>query len=119
MARSQSDALVLFGVTDDLAHKMTFPALDAMARQGTPREPVIGVALLKWSLERLHKRVTDSIERSGGIDDKQALHSLLALFRYVSGDYKAPATFTAIQKELRSARHSAHTWLFRPRSSRQ
>ena len=29
-----SDALVLFGVTGDLAHKMIFPALYAMAKRG-------------------------------------------------------------------------------------
>jgi len=108
MARSQSDALVLFGVTGDLAHKMTFPALYAMVKHGTLKVPVIGVAFPKWSLERLHKRVADSIERSGGIDNKQALRTLLSLFRYVSGDYKAPTTFTAIKKELGSARRPAH-----------
>ena len=108
MAPSQSDALVLFGVTGDLAHKMTFPALYAMVKHGTLKVPVIGVAFPKWSLERLHKRVTDSIERSGGIDNKRALHSLLSLFKYVSGDYKDPETFTAIKKELRSAKRPAH-----------
>jgi glucose-6-phosphate 1-dehydrogenase len=108
MAPSQSDALVLFGVTGDLAHKMTFPALYAMLKHGTLKVPVIGVAFPKWSLERLHKRVTDSIERSGGIDDKQALRTLLSLFRYVSGDYKDAATFTAIKKELGGARRPAH-----------
>lgn len=108
MARSQSDALVLFGVTGDLAHKMTFPALYAMVKHGTLKVPVIGVAFPKWSLERLHKRVTDSIERSGGFDDKRALRTLLSLFRYVSGDYKDPATFTAIKKELGNARRPAH-----------
>ena len=30
---SHSDALVLFGVTGDLAHKMIFPALYAMAQR--------------------------------------------------------------------------------------
>jgi len=108
MARSQSDALALFGVTGDLAHKMTFPALYAMVKHGTLKVPVIGVAFPKWSWERLHKRVTDSIERSGGIDDKQALHTLLSLFHYVSGDYKDPATFAAIKKELGSTRRPAH-----------
>ncbi len=108
MARPQSDALVLFGVTGDLAHKMTFPALYAMVKRGTLKVPVIGVAFPKWSLERLHKRVTDSIERSGGIDDKRALQTLLSSFRYVSGDYKDPATFAAIKKELGDARRPAH-----------
>ena len=65
MAASHSDALVVFGVTGDLAHKMIFPALYAMVKRGTLKVPVIGVALPKWSPERLHKRVTDSIERVG------------------------------------------------------
>jgi glucose-6-phosphate 1-dehydrogenase len=108
MARSQSDALVLFGVTGDLAHKMTFPALYAMVKRGTLKVPVIGVAFPKWSQERLHKRVTDSIERSGGIDNKRALQHLLSLFKYVSGDYKDPGTFTAIKEVLGNARRPAH-----------
>ena len=44
MTTSRSDALVLFGVTGDLAHKMIFPALYAMAKRGTLKVPVIGVA---------------------------------------------------------------------------
>jgi len=105
---SRSDALVLFGVTGDLAHKMIFPALYAMAKRGSLDVPVIGVAFPKWSLERLRKRVTDSIKRSGGIDNRRALHHLLSLIRYVSGDYHDPGTFTAIKKELGSARAPAH-----------
>ena len=108
MAASRSDALVLFGVTGDLAHKMIFPALYAMVKRGTLKVPVIGVALPKWSLERLHKRVTDSIKRSGGIDNRRALHHLLSLFKYVSGDYKDPNTFTAIKSALGGARRPAH-----------
>ena len=50
MTASHSDALVLFGVTGDLAHKMIFPALYAMAKRGALKVPVIGVASPKWSL---------------------------------------------------------------------
>ena len=63
MAEPRSDALVLFGVTGDLAHKMIFPALYAMVKRGTLKVPVIGVAFPKWSLERLRKHVTDSIKQ--------------------------------------------------------
>ncbi|MGD0965772.1 MAG: glucose-6-phosphate dehydrogenase [Candidatus Acidiferrales bacterium] len=108
MAASRSDALVLFGVTGDLAHKMIFPALYAMAKRGTLKVPVIGVAFPNWSLTRLHKRVTDSIKRSGAIDNRPALQHLLSLFKYVSGDYKDPVTFTTIKKELGSARQPVH-----------
>ncbi len=103
-----SDALVLFGVTGDLAHKMIFPALYAMVKRGALTVPVVGVAFPKWSLARLRKRVTDSIKRSGGIDNKRALHRLLSLFRYVSGDYNDPGTFTAIKEAMGSARRPAH-----------
>jgi glucose-6-phosphate 1-dehydrogenase len=108
MARSHSDSLVIFGVTGDLAHKMIFPALYAMVKKGALNVPVIGVAFPKWSMVRLHKRVTDSIERSGGIDDKRALQHLLSLLKYVSGDYKDPATFTAIKELLDKSRRPAY-----------
>ena len=108
MTRPHSDALVLFGVTGDLAHKMIFPALYAMVKRGTLKVPVIGVAFPKWGMSRLHNRVTDSIERSGGIDNKQALKRLLSLLKYVSGDYKAPSTFLAIKEALGNARRPAH-----------
>jgi len=108
MTASRSDALVLFGVTGDLAHKMIFPALYAMAKRGTLKVPIVGVAFPKWSLARLHKRVTDSIKRSGGIDNQRALHHLLSLLRYVSGDYNDRDTFTAIKKALGNARRPAH-----------
>jgi glucose-6-phosphate 1-dehydrogenase len=108
MTASRSDALVLFGVTGDLAHKMIFPALYAMVKRGSLRVPVIGVALPKWSLGRLHQRVTDSIERSGGIDNQPALRPLLSFFRYVSGDYEDLNTFAAIKTALDTARRPAH-----------
>jgi glucose-6-phosphate 1-dehydrogenase len=108
MAKPHSDALVIFGVTGDLAHKMIFPALYAMVKKDALKVPVIGVAFPKWSMARLHKRVTDSLERSCGIDDQRALQHLLSLLKYVSGDYKSPATFAAIKEVLGKARRPAH-----------
>jgi glucose-6-phosphate 1-dehydrogenase len=108
MSTSHSDALVLFGVTGDLAHKMVIPALYAMVKRGTLKVPVIGVAFPKWTLDQLHARVTDSIEHAGGIDNKRAFQSLLSLLQYVSGDYKDQATFAAIKKALGNAKRPAH-----------
>jgi glucose-6-phosphate 1-dehydrogenase len=108
MARSQSDALVVFGVTGDLAHKQILPALYGMVKRGELTTPVIGVAFPNWSLERLQKRVTDSIERAGGVDNKAALKTLLSRFKYVSGDYKDPATFAKIKLALNGAKRPAH-----------
>jgi glucose-6-phosphate 1-dehydrogenase len=107
MAISRSDALVLFGVTGDLAHKMVIPALYAMVKSGVLTVPVIGVASPKWSHAQLCKRVADSIKSSGGIDNQRAFRQLLSLLRYVSGDYRDPGTFAAIKNELGSARRPA------------
>lgn len=104
----QSDALVLFGVTGDLAHKMIFPALYAMAKKGALNVPLIGVAFPPWSLDELKARVKDSIERSGGIDNQEAFKHLLSQLNYVSGDYNDLGTFTAVKKALGNARRPAH-----------
>ena len=95
-----SDALVLFGVTGDLAHKMIFPALYAMVKRDALKVPVIGVAYQKWSLAQLRKHVQDSITQSGGIDDRRGFDQLLSLLSYVSGDYKDQATFRKIKEAL-------------------
>jgi glucose-6-phosphate 1-dehydrogenase len=93
---ARSDALVLFGVTGDLAHKKIFPALYAMAKQGALNVPVVGVASSKWSLVQLRKHAEDGIRKSGRIDDQPALRRLLSLLRYVDGDYNDPGTFKAL-----------------------
>jgi glucose-6-phosphate 1-dehydrogenase len=108
MAVAQSDALVVFGVTGDLAHKQVIPALYAMVKHGELTVPVVGVAFPKWSVERMHRRITDSIRRAGGIDNQRALKTLLARFTYVSGDYNDPATFAKIRQALGKARRPAH-----------
>jgi glucose-6-phosphate 1-dehydrogenase len=105
---AHSDALVLFGVTGDLAHKMIFPALYAMVKRDTLKIPVIGVASPQWSLAQLRDRVQDSLTRSGGIDDQRAFDRLLSLLSYVSGDYQDQCTFAKIKDALGGAQRPAH-----------
>ena len=103
-----SDALVLFGITGDLAYKMTFPALYGMARRGDLNFPLIGVASSKWTVAELHKRATDSIREGGAILDRAALRHLLSLLTYVDGDYNDPATFKALKTALGGAKRPAY-----------
>src|SRR3546814_4315391 len=70
--KESSDALVVFGMTGDLAYKKIFPALYAMVKRDGPNVPVVGVASSKMTLAPLRKRITDSIKESGKIDDKAA-----------------------------------------------
>ena len=106
-ATTPSDALVFFGATGDLAHKKIFPALQAMLKRGNLTVPVIGVAKAGWNLDQLRARARDGLEKHGGLDPA-AFEKLCGLLRYVDGDYKDPATFRAIRKELGSARRPAH-----------
>ncbi|MBE2259778.1 MAG: glucose-6-phosphate dehydrogenase [Rhodobacteraceae bacterium] len=103
-----SDALVVFGVSGDLAYKKIFPALYAMCRDGELKVPVIGVASSPWTTDQLRARATESIERHGGDSEPQILERLLSLLAYVSGNYNDPATFAAIRQALGEARRPAH-----------
>src|SRR5262245_41014655 len=107
MPNSQSDALVFFGATGDLAYKKIFPALQAMVKRGHLNVPVVGVAKAGWNLEQLRARAQDSLEKHGGVDP-MAFDKLSRLLRYVDGDYADPETFQAIRKELKGAQRPAH-----------
>jgi glucose-6-phosphate 1-dehydrogenase len=107
MSQVPSDALVFFGATGDLAYKKIFPSLQSMVSRGHLNVPVIGVAKAGWNLDQLKARARDSVEMHGGLDD-QAFPKLLSLLHYVDGDYNDAATFSALRKELGSAKHPAH-----------
>lgn len=102
-----SDALVFFGATGDLAYKKIFPALQAMIKRGRLDVPVIGVAKVGWNLDQLRARAHESLEKHGGVD-AAAFTKLSRLLHYVDGDYVDVATFQAIRKELNGARRPAH-----------
>jgi glucose-6-phosphate 1-dehydrogenase len=107
MSDSHSDALIFFGATGDLAHKKIFPSLQAMLKRGHLDVPVIGVAKSGWNLDQFRARARDSLEKHGGLDSA-VFDKLCGLLRYVDGDYKDPATYQSIRKELSSARRPAH-----------
>ena len=107
MSTTHSDAFVFFGATGDLAYKKIFPALQAMAKRGHLDVPVIGVAKSGWTLEQFRARARDSVEQHGGLDPR-AFDVLSGLLRYVDGDYRDPATFSAIRQNLGPAQRPAY-----------
>ncbi|MER8551457.1 glucose-6-phosphate dehydrogenase [Mesorhizobium sp. M0142] len=108
MSQERSDTLVLFGATGDLAHKKIFPALYAMVAKGTLNEPVIGVAFDPWDIAKLQARARDGIVNAIGSIDEKIFARLATLLRYVSGDYRAPATFDKLKTALGSAQRPLH-----------
>lgn len=107
MTTWNSDALVFFGATGDLAYKKIFPALQAMLRHGHLNVPVIGVAKAGWNLSQLRERARESLGKHGGVDPA-AFERLSSLLHYIDGDYQDPATFEALRRELKDARHPAY-----------
>jgi glucose-6-phosphate 1-dehydrogenase len=107
MNETESDALVFFGATGDLAFKKIFPALQAMVKRGTLHVPVIGVAKGGGTLEQFHARAHDSLEQHGGIDS-HAFDELKKQLRYVDGDYGDAGTFQALKRALGGAQRPAH-----------
>ena len=107
MTPPRSDALVLFGVTGDLAYKKIFPALHAMARRGNLNLPVIGVARPGFTLEQLIARARESVEKHGGVDPA-AFACLSERLQFVDGDYTEDATYTRLRTTLGAAQHPLH-----------
>ena len=96
---SQSDALVFFGATGDLAHKKIYPALQALARDGELDIPVIGVARAGWDADGLRRHVREALSVAGA-DDEAAFARLAPRLRYLDGDYQDPDTFRRLRAEL-------------------
>lgn len=99
----RSDALVVFGVTGDLAHKMILPSLYQMVRRGAISEPIIGVALDDWDIDRLADRARDGIVLQFGTVDEATFAKFKSLLHYVSGDYQSTATFDRLRGILGGA----------------
>ena len=102
MSAPVSDALVVFGVTGDLAYKQIFASLLGLVRDEGLNVPIIGVAKAGWNLDQLKERAKDSLAQHGPVDAK-AEQKLLSLLRYVDGDYADPSTFDRLHGELGDA----------------
>lgn len=107
MTRDRSDALVLFGITGDLAFQKIIPALQAMVRRKNLDVPVVGVARSGWTQARLVERMHASLTEHGGVD-QTAFEKLVSLLRYVDGDYTDPDTFQRLREALGDAKSPLH-----------
>src|SRR4029079_9251833 len=101
-ARPRSDALVLLGITGDLAYQKIVPALQEMVRHRNLEVPVVGGARSGWSRDTLLDRMRASLDDHGGIDEA-AFARLAKRFEYVDGDYTDPATFERLRQALGEA----------------
>jgi glucose-6-phosphate 1-dehydrogenase len=103
-----SDALVIFGISGDLAFKKIFPALENLERRGRLPEIVVGVARGGSTREAVIERLRASLQQHGDGTDPEALRRLEAKLRYVDGDYREDATFAALRAAIDGARRPCH-----------
>ena len=100
--RTPSDALVIFGITGDLAAKKIFPALQSLVSTGRLNVPVIGVARTSMTSDELVEMARASITAHGHFD-ANAFAKLAPLLSYVPGNYSDPQTFAELKQRLGAA----------------
>ena len=103
MERRDCDAIVLFGATGDLCYRKIIPALYHLVRRNLLSVPVIGVARQGGGVEQLAQRVRQSLKDFVHDADETVAARLVALLRYVDGDYNNAATFSSLGKALAGA----------------
>jgi glucose-6-phosphate 1-dehydrogenase len=101
---SDTDAIILFGATGDLARRKIFPAIYELARQGSATCTVVGVASSPLTDDELRARVRESLEARGPIDE-EVWSRLAKQLCYVSGDYREATTFDRLREAVGEATH--------------
>ncbi|MGB5351053.1 MAG: glucose-6-phosphate dehydrogenase, partial [Polyangiales bacterium] len=97
---SYADALILFGITGDLARRKLFSALYDLTAGGKLDMPIVGVASRGWDDETLRRQAREALEASGRLIDEEVFARLAANLSYVSGNYREPGTYEAIQNKV-------------------
>jgi glucose-6-phosphate 1-dehydrogenase len=99
-----ADVLAIFGISGDLAKKMTFRALYRLEERGKLNCPIVGVAIDEWDDEQLRERARDSIGATVADPDEDVFSRLAQRLSYVQGDYEDPTTFERVAKAIGEAK---------------
>ena len=96
-----ADILVIFGITGDLAKKMTFEALYRLECRGdlTCRR-VLGIARNKWDQDELDGKAREAIEAKVSDLDEDAMKRLDERLDYVQGEFDDPELYKRIAAEM-------------------
>jgi glucose-6-phosphate 1-dehydrogenase len=95
-----ADALVLFGITGDLAKKKLFSALYRLTETGLLDMPVVGVASSDWTDSELKERAREALADNGIEIDEDVFTTLSGNLTYVAGDYRDRTVYDDIVKKL-------------------
>src|SRR5215469_11996835 len=99
-----ADLLVIFGITGDLARKMTFRSLYRLERRERIDCPIIGVASDEIPSEQLVKQAREAILASGEEFDDAVFGRLARRMSYLTGDVTDGALYRKLAAEMGSSR---------------
>jgi glucose-6-phosphate 1-dehydrogenase len=102
---SPCSALVIFGITGDLARNKLFSALYELAVLGELDSAVVGVGRSPWSTEKLREVAERSIESHDKPIDLAAKQRTLACLEYVRGSYDSPDLYQQLAAKLEKHEH--------------
>ncbi|MGB9186024.1 MAG: glucose-6-phosphate dehydrogenase [Solirubrobacteraceae bacterium] len=102
-----ADVLVVFGITGDLARKMTLRSLYRLERRRLLTCRVIGVAAEDWSLEHLRNHAREAIKASGEKLDDRVFKRFANRLDYVSGDFGDPNLYLRLATTIGAAKEPA------------
>ncbi|MFD5028253.1 glucose-6-phosphate dehydrogenase [Streptomyces sp. NPDC058373] len=97
----RADALVLFGISGDLARKMLLPALYRLTERGALTVPVIGVAAADWDDQALRAYAREAVTAAIPDADETVLHRMAGRLSMVAGDFTQDDTFTRLRQAVR------------------
>jgi glucose-6-phosphate 1-dehydrogenase len=95
-----ADAVVVFGITGDLARRSTLPALYDLTQQGLLTCPVVGVGRRELSKEELDRHATEAISARKKNLDEKVLRELLSCMSYIGGDAEEGSLYDRLTSEL-------------------
>ena len=95
-----TDTLVVFGISGDLAKKMTFEALYQLERRDELGCRVIGVAIDDWDDETLRSHAREAIAAEVPSPDSDVVERLCSRLSYVVGDYAKDETYEHLEAAL-------------------
>ncbi len=98
-----SDALVIFGITGDLAKRMTLQSLYRLDAAGLLKVPVIGVAVDDWTHEQLRDHARSCVQGAGIAIDEEVFARFAERLSYVAGDFADEATYERLKTTVGAA----------------
>jgi glucose-6-phosphate 1-dehydrogenase len=104
LSHEPADVFVIFGITGDLARKMTLRSLYRLERRRLLKCPIVGVAVDDWTVEDLRAHARQAIEAAGDKIDDTVFNRFVRRLRYVSGDFSQQGTFDAVAKAIGDAK---------------